>query len=60
MEINKASGDKFKPKYKESCVICGESPTVSIVDKDDKFIADLRMCGPCTFGEADALYPENW
>ena len=30
---------------KGKCIVCGQSPTIK----------ETRMCGPCTFGEADAI-----
>jgi len=39
----------IEPDWTEPCIICGEKPTVPTT----------RMCGPCTFGEADTA-GGNW
>lgn len=51
--------DNWKPNYKTPCQNCGQTPTVTAV-KDGKVVYDNKMCGPCTWGEAETIDPENW
>jgi hypothetical protein len=53
-----ADGDS-KPNYEIKCVVCGQLPTVDVECKGDKVI-HTELCGPCCFGEADCLDPEEW
>ena len=49
------------PHYGKQCVVCGKSPCVQIRRMDnDEIIFASGMCGPCTFGEAACLDPEEW
>lgn len=41
---------KVYADYKGKCENCGNSPVVSLTG----------LCGPCTFGSADALDPTTW
>lgn len=52
--------ERFVPDYNGSCFNCGQSPTVTVVDGNGIVVTDFEMCGPCTFGEASAVYPESW
>jgi len=47
-----------KPNYAGHCEVCGESPTVVVVAEGQE--DDLGLCGPCCFGTARALDPDNW
>lgn len=50
-----------KPNYDRKCLNCEQTPTVDIYDKDGKILrTHMDLCGPCCFGEADAVDPENW
>jgi hypothetical protein len=51
--------DAFRPNYSARCENCGQSPTVEGV-KDGKVVYSSDMCGPCTFGKAACLDPEEW
>ena len=51
--------DKYEPDYASKCENCDQSPTVTGV-KNDKVVYDSGMCGPCTFGTAEALDPDWW
>lgn len=51
--------DKYTPNYIARCENCDQSPTVEGV-KDGKVVYESGMCGPCTFGEAACLDPEEW
>lgn len=51
--------DRYKPDYKHACENCGQSPVVTGV-KDGKVVYQGSMCGPCTWGEAACLDPEEW
>lgn len=51
--------EKFEPDYTERCFRCEQSPcVVGVVGDKEAFRSE--MCGPCTFGTADALDPDNW
>ncbi len=52
--------NKYEPDYANRCENCGESPTVTGVNKDGKVVYAAGMCGPCTFGTAKALDPDWW
>ncbi len=52
--------EKFVPDYQSKCDNCDQSPCVTIVDKDGKLIQHFEMCGPCTFGEAKCIDPDEW
>ena len=39
----------FRKNYKKVCRVCGQQPTVG----------DIRLCGPCCFGEAETVNG-NW
>jgi hypothetical protein len=49
----------FKPNYSAQCICCGQVPTVDIY-VEGKRRSRTEMCGPCTWGEADTIDPENW
>lgn len=51
--------DSYEPNYMGECCNCGQSPTVQGV-KAGEVIYDSEMCGPCTFGEAACLDPQEW
>lgn len=56
----KTETNKAVPNYEVECEVCGQVPTVRIVDENDKLISDMELCGPCCWGEADTIDPENW
>ena len=47
------------PNYDIACVVCGQKPTVDIVDASGR-IDHTELCGSCCFGEADCADPDNW
>lgn len=49
----------FVPDYHSQCLVCEESPTVTVVE-DGKIVSSPGLCGPCTFGTAQALDPSQW
>ena len=51
--------EKFEPDYTEKCEICGNRPVVTLV-KGNEVIHNWHMCGPCVWGEASCLDPEEW
>ena len=51
--------DGYEPDYHNNCVVCNATPTVIAV-KDGEVVEDFKTCGPCMFGSADALDPDNW
>lgn len=51
--------DEYVPNYERKCIACDNKPTVEgLKDGARVLIADL--CGPCTFGTADAVEPSEW
>jgi len=56
-----ADQDKWEPDYNGKCCNCGQSPVVTSVNiATGKTTYSSEMCGPCTFGEADCVDPDNW
>lgn len=51
--------DRYEPDYDQKCQSCGNYPTVTGV-KDGQKVLDLGLCGPCTWGEAQAADPSSW
>ena len=51
--------DSYEPDYTEKCDNCGNIPVV-IAMLEGKEVHNFHMCGPCTFGEAKCLDPEEW
>lgn len=49
----------YKPDYSQKCDNCDNSPTV-VVKKDGETVEDYGLCGPCVFGSAECLDPDNW
>ena len=51
--------EKFEPDYEGKCDLCEQSPTV-VINCDDGGRIKSNLCGPCYFGTANAIYPEDW
>ncbi len=51
--------DSYEPDYEHGCAVCGQTPTVTGV-KDGKVVLETELCGPCTWGEAKTIDPEEW
>jgi len=51
--------DKYEPDYDHKCDNCGQTPVVTAT-KDGKVVMRTGMCGPCTWGEAITIDPEEW
>lgn len=51
--------DSYEPDYKAECINCGQSPVVTAVS-DGVEVMRTDLCGPCTFGEAKCIDPEEW
>lgn len=51
--------ETFVPDYKHKCEVCEQKPVVTGVTLG-KVVYRSGMCGPCTFGSADAIDPEDW
>lgn len=49
----------FVPNYDRPCMNCCNTPTVDIF-VGGKLETRTELCGPCTWGEADTIDPENW
>jgi len=58
-QSEKIAIDSYQPDYEAICDNCGQSPVVTCV-KNGVVVYSLEMCGICTFGEAEAVNPENW
>lgn len=51
----------YDPNYKIKCIVCGAKPTVRIRRaENNKVFYEGEMCGPCIWGEADCIDPNNW
>ena len=50
---------RYDPDYITKCQNCDATPTVVYVEPDGNRI-EYEMCGPCVFGEAACLDPEEW
>lgn len=48
------------PDYDQKCSVCEATPVVTIENEEGEIVQNWELCGPCLFGEADAIYPENW
>lgn len=57
--MNKPTPAEFRPNYDIGCLNCEQIPTVDVYVRG-KLERHTEMCGPCTWGEADTLDPENW
>ena len=51
--------DSFQPDYAHECDNCGQSPVVTGIRRGTVIYLS-GMCGPCTWGEAAMLDPEEW
>jgi hypothetical protein len=49
----------YVPDYKTKCQNCDQVPTVQVFI-NGKLDNHFEMCGPCTFGEAACIDPEEW
>ncbi|HHP0467324.1 TPA: hypothetical protein ACRZZI_004985 [Vibrio harveyi] len=49
---------RYEPEYETVCENCGNAPTVRVVDEGEKM--NLGLCGPCCWGEAEAVDPSTW
>ena len=50
---------EYVPDYKAACDVCGQSPVVTVYENGNKTYS-TDMCGPCTWGEAETIDPDNW
>lgn len=51
--------DTYLPSYRRGCCICNARPVVKGI-LNGKIAYDGDMCGPCTWGDADAADPADW
>jgi len=56
---NQNKQDGYQPDYRSKCCVCGQSPTVTLV-QNGKVQVRTDMCGPCTWGEAETIDPSTW
>jgi hypothetical protein len=54
------NSETFEPCYGTECDNCGQSPTVTLINKEGKEINRWDMCGVCMWGESDCIDPDNW
>lgn len=59
MESKEINNAEYKPNYKTHCIVCNSTPTVDVYE-GEKLAFSTEMCGPCTWGEADCIDPNNW
>lgn len=59
MESKEINNAEYKPNYKMRCIVCDSTPTVDVYESG-KLAFSTEMCGPCTWGEADCIDPNNW
>ena len=50
---------EYVPDYEIECTNCGQTPTVCIF-QNGLIQSQTELCGPCCFGTAEALDPDNW
>lgn len=50
---------KTEPNYEKQCQVCGQLPTVDVIEPGQEPY-HTELCGPCHWGEADCIDPENW
>lgn len=50
----------LEPNYQRPCLACDQVPTVDIQPVRGGAIRHTDLCGPCTWGEANTLDPDNW
>ncbi len=50
---------QFMPNYNIRCDNCHQTPTVDVFVKGT-LQSHMELCGPCCFGEAACIDPENW
>ena len=52
---------KAVPNYEIECDTCGAKPTVTMKNTEDEFdVQETEVCGPCFFGESEAIDSETW
>ena len=49
-----------EPDYKTPCMVCGQKPTVVVTEVESREVHHVEMCGPCFFGSAACIDPEEW
>jgi len=59
MSAKKPVEARAEPNYDLPCESCGQVPTVRVVAEGLR-PHETRLCGPCCWGEADTIDPENW
>jgi len=58
--------DQFVPNYETECEVCGQKPCVDGIvfagksRRKTRVMYHSSLCGPCTFGTAEASDPETW
>jgi len=55
--------DRYDPDYTKLCCNCGNTPVVTgVMKKANEYVTvyNSEMCGPCTFGSASCIDPEEW
>lgn len=49
----------YVPDYNSLCGNCGQSPVVTL-EVGGEVETNFELCGPCVFGEAGCIDPEEW
>jgi len=52
--------DRFEPDYNTPCDNCGQVPPTVTATLNGKVVNHWEMCGPCVWGEASCIDPEEW
>lgn len=51
--------DSYKPNWGNACRNCSETPSVDAV-KNGVTVLRTGLCGPCCWGDANAIDPDTW
>lgn len=60
MKTDTTTVAQYLPNYDRPCQNCGQTPTVDLKPVAGGEVSHLDLCGPCCFGEAACIDPENW
>ena len=60
MTVKTVQIKSYEPNYEALCIVCGQTPIVNAVDDKYCIVYTTGMCGPCTWGEAAMIDPEEW
>lgn len=58
--MNEITEVKAAANYKRSCDVCGQKPTVQLLNLDGSLYSNTDMCGACYYGESACIDPDEW